>query len=177
MLDRRQNLERKTLILTLVLAFQVLAAMFFAVDVASDIASSGLGLHLTVELTATLSLMAGVVVGAIQVRSMILRARADDTLIAAAKGAMSALIRQRFAEWDLTGAEADVALFAIKGLSVSEIARLRGSAQGTVRAQLTHIYAKAGTTSQTGLVAGFMDDLIDGAEIRAPASEPSHAAN
>lgn len=165
MIKRRRALERKTLILTLVLAFQALAAMFFAVDVASDIASSGLGLHLAVELAATLALFAGVVVGAIQVRSMIVLARADDTLIAAAKGAMSALIRERFAEWGLTGAEADVALFAIKGLNVAEIARLRGSAQGTVRAQLTHIYAKAGMTSQAGLIAGFMDDLVDGAGI------------
>lgn len=175
MIDRRRNLEHKTVILTLVLMFQVLAAMFFAVDVASDIAASGLGLHLAVELAATLALMAGVVVGALQVRSMILRARADDTLIAAAKGAMNALIRQRFAEWGLTGAEADVALFAIKGLNVAEIAQMRGSAQGTVRAQLTHVYAKAGTTSQTGLIAGFMDDLVDGAGSVSQTTEPDHA--
>jgi hypothetical protein len=50
---------------------------------------------------------------------------------------------------------------AIKGLDVAEIAALRGSAQGTVRAQLTRIYAKAGTTSQTGLIALFMEELID----------------
>jgi DNA-binding CsgD family transcriptional regulator len=177
MIDRRRTLERKTLILTLVLAFQVLAVMFFAVDVASEIASSGLRAHLIVELSATLALVAGVAIGAIQVRSMILRARADDTLIAAAKNAMSALIYQRFAEWGLTGAEADVALFAIKGLGVAEIAQLRGSAQGTVRAQLTHIYAKAGTTSQTGLIAGFMDDLFDGAGSANRASEPLHVAD
>jgi hypothetical protein len=30
-----------------------------------------------------------------------------------------------------------------------------------VRAQLTRIYAKAGTTSQTGLIALFMEELID----------------
>ncbi|WP_353229982.1 hypothetical protein [Novosphingobium sp.] len=177
MIDRRRTLERKTLILALVLVFQVLAATFFAVDVASDIASTGLGAHLIVELAATLALVAGVVIGASQVRAMIMRARADDTLIAAAKGAMSALIRQRFAEWALTGAEADVALFAIKGFSVAEIAQLRGSAHGTVRAQLTHIYAKAGTTSQTGLIAGFMDDLVDGAGLGDQVREPSHAAD
>jgi len=95
------------------------------------------------------------------VRSLIERARQDQALLAAARGAMGALIRARFAEWHLTAAEADVALFAIKGLDVSEIAGLRGSAQGTVRAQLTRIYAKAGTTSQTGLIALFMDELID----------------
>jgi DNA-binding CsgD family transcriptional regulator len=177
MIDRRRNLERKTVILTLVLAFQVLAATFFVIDIASDIASTGLGADLFVELAATLALVAGVVIGAIQVRAMIVRAQRDESLIAAAKGAMGALISQRFADWGLTGAEADVALFAIKGLSVAEIARLRGSAQGTVRAQLTHVYAKAGTASQTGLIAGFMDDLVDGAGFGDCGREPSHGAD
>jgi hypothetical protein len=36
-----RSLERKALILTLVLACQVLAAMFFAIDVAGDIAEAG----------------------------------------------------------------------------------------------------------------------------------------
>ncbi|NMN07595.1 MULTISPECIES: helix-turn-helix transcriptional regulator [unclassified Novosphingobium] len=156
-----RSLERKALILTVVLGCQVLAAMFFALDVAGDITDAGLGWHLSIELGATLALAAGVVVGAIHVRSLIERARQDQAMLAAARGAMGALIRARFAEWHLTAAEADVALFAIKGLDVSEIAGLRGSAQGTVRAQLTRIYAKAGTTSQTGLIALFMDELID----------------
>ncbi len=156
-----RSLERKALILTLVLACQVLAAMFFAIDVAGDIAEAGLGWHLSIELGATLALVAGVVVGAFHVRSLIERGRQDQELIAAARGAMGALIRARFAQWGLTTAEADVALFAIKGLDVAEIAALRGSAQGTVRAQLARIYAKAGTASQTGLIALFMEELID----------------
>ena len=156
-----RSLERKALILTLVLGCQVLATMFFTLDVAGDIADTGLGWHLSIELGATLALAAGVVVGAIHVRSLIERARQDQSLITAARGAMGALIRARFVEWRLTAAEADVALFAIKGLDVAEIAALRGSAQGTVRAQLTRIYAKASTTSQTGLIALFMEELID----------------
>lgn len=165
-----RSLERKALVLTLVLGCQVLATLFFALDVAADIAAAGLGRHLAIELGATLALAAGVVVGAIHVRSIIERARHDQALITAARGAMGALIRARFAEWGLTAAEADVALFAVKGLEVAEIAALRGSAQGTVRAQLTRIYAKAGTTSQTGLIALFMEELID------PASTLGHQA-
>jgi hypothetical protein len=113
-----RSLERKALILTLVLGCQVLAAMFFTLDVAGT--SPMLGWHLSIELGATLALAAGVVVGAIHVRSLIERARQDQSLITAARGAM--LIRARFAEWRLTAAEADVALFAIKGLDVAEIA-------------------------------------------------------
>lgn len=60
----------------------------------------------------------------------------------------------------LTAAECDVALFALKGCDAAEIARLRGAAQGTVRAQLSQVYAKAGVTSQAGLVSLFLEDLL-----------------
>ena len=52
------------------------------------------------------------------------------------------------------------ALFALKGCDVAEIAQLRGAAQGTVRAQLSQVYAKAGVTSQAGLVSLFLEDLL-----------------
>ncbi|MGY6636827.1 MAG: hypothetical protein ACXIUO_06810 [Erythrobacter sp.] len=42
-----------------------------------------------------------------------------------------------------------------------EIAALRGSAASTVRAQLTRAYAKAGVTSQSELIALFLEDLIE----------------
>jgi hypothetical protein len=41
-----------------------------------------------------------------------------------------------------------------------------------VRAQLTRIYAKAGITSQTGLIALFMEELIDPAFT--PGKESTH---
>ena len=78
------------------------------------------------------------------------------------------LIQRRFAEWRLTAAEADVALFAIKGCDVAEIQQLRRAAPGTVRALLTRSYAKAGVNSQSALVALFLDKLIDPAAITSP---------
>ena len=78
-----------------------------------------------------------------------------------ARGAMAQLIELRFAEWNLTRSESEVALFAIKGSTIPDIARLRGSAEGTVRSQLSQVYAKAGVANQTMLLAVFLDDLID----------------
>ena len=55
---------------------------------------------------------------------------------------------ERFDDWALTPAERDVALFALKGLSLAEIARLRSTSQGTVKAQTNAIYRKAGVTGR-----------------------------
>jgi DNA-binding NarL/FixJ family response regulator len=79
---------------------------------------------------------------------------------------LPAVVAQRFAQWGLTPAEADVALFALKGFDIAGIADLRGAAQGTVRAQLTQVYSKAGVSSRAGLVALFFDDLLDGLPAR-----------
>ena len=70
-------------------------------------------------------------------------------------------IQLRFIQWQLTRAEADVALFALKGCDVHQIAAMRSVAEGTVRAQLTRIYAKAGVHSLSALIASFLDELVD----------------
>lgn len=147
--------------LSLVVAAQALAAIFFVLDLLGDIRSDGWSTHLVAEAGASLALLIGIIVGTFYLRSLIQAARRDELAVAAASGAMTELIGMRFAQWGLTPAEADVALFALKGLDAAEIARLRGAAPGTVRAQLAHVYAKAGVTSHSGLVALFLDDLID----------------
>jgi len=67
----------------------------------------------------------------------------------------------RFSDWGLTVAERDVALFAIKGLSTLEIASLRGTAEGTVKAQTNAIYRKAGVNGRPQLLSLFIEDLMD----------------
>ncbi|PKP66724.1 MAG: LuxR family transcriptional regulator [Alphaproteobacteria bacterium HGW-Alphaproteobacteria-7] len=160
-MERRAcRLERKAMGMTILVSLQALAATFFLVDLAGDVSSEGGGTHLLIEGLAAIALLIAVVLGAIQVRDLIAAARRDETAVAAASGALGDLIRLRFKEWRLTPAEADVALFALKGCDVGEIAGLRGSASGTVRAQLARIYAKAGVESQSGLIALFLDELV-----------------
>lgn len=166
MQERRRALEQRAAAITFVVVLQALATIFFVADVAGDIATDGWSMHLLVETGATMALVAGVVFGSLQLRWLILRTRLDETAVATARGAMSDLVRQRFLDWELTGAEADVALFALKGFDAAEIALLRGAASGTIRSQLARIYAKAGVHSQVGLMALMVEDLVDGEGIK-----------
>ena len=171
MITRARKLERRATATTVVVALQALAATFFLVDLAGDLASEGPGVHLMVETVAAIALLVAVVMGALQIRSLLAAARQDEAAVALAKGALGELIQLRFGEWRLTPAEADVALFALKGCDINQIAALRGAAAGTVRAQLARIYAKAGVGSHTALLALFVEELID-----TPALAPKVAA-
>ena len=65
-------------------------------------------------------------------------------------------------EINALNSDIDVILTAVEADSdVAEIARLRGAAAGTIRSQLSQIYAKAGVSSQAMLVSLFIDDLLD----------------
>ena len=155
-----RSTERKATGISVLVALQALACAFFVADLVGDIAADGIGPHLLIEAMAAAALLVAVVLGALQVRSLIAAARRDEAAVAAARGALGELIGLRFAEWQLTAAEADVALFALKGCDIAAIAALRGSAAGTVRAQLARVYAKAGVESQSGLIALFLEELI-----------------
>ncbi|WP_370032397.1 helix-turn-helix transcriptional regulator [Qipengyuania mesophila] len=162
--------------MTFVVVLQALAAAFFLADLAGDMASEPADGHLIVEGVAALTLIVSVVLGAIQIRHLIASARTDEAAVAVARGALGQLVQLRFAQWLLTPAETDVALFALKGCDVAEIAAMRGAATGTVRAQLARIYAKAGVTSHTALLALFVDELIDTSFLRPKGTEEEDTA-
>lgn len=160
MTAKARSIERKAAGISILVALQALACAFFMADLVGDVLAEGIGSHLVIEGMAAIALVVAVVLGALQVRSLIVAARRDEAAVAAAQGALSDLMTVRFAQWQLTAAEADVALFALKGCDIAEIAGMRGSATGTVRAQLARVYAKAGVDSQSGLIAQFLEELI-----------------
>jgi DNA-binding CsgD family transcriptional regulator len=112
--------------------------------------------------------MAGIILGAAYIMRLIREARIREASVAVARGAMSRILSQRFVEWGLSAAEADVALFALKGCTVAEIAYMRAAARGTVRAQLSQVYAKAGVSSQPMLMSLFLEELMTGEELSSP---------
>jgi len=73
---------------------------------------------------------------------------------------LSKLIEQQLTDWNLTPAEREVAFLLLKGLSLKEIARLRGTTEKTARVQSMAIYSKAGLTGRSELSAFFLEDLL-----------------
>lgn len=112
------------------------------------------------ELGAALGLLLGLgMSGAMLVRAR-QRAMRVEQALQVASGAFSDLLDQKFTEWGLTRAERDVALFAIKGFSLGEIAEMRSTSEGTVKAQTNAIYRKAGVSGRPQLLSVFIEDLM-----------------
>lgn len=83
------------------------------------------------------------------------RAEAEGSL----RGLGEAIGRQ-LQRWELTEAEAEVAMLLLKGLSTKEIAAVRNTSDRTVRQQAQAIYAKAGLAGRAELSAFFLEDLL-----------------
>ena len=168
-LDVRTAGRRQTAALSVFLLIQTLAAVFFVGDVIGDLREDPGSVHFIFEACVTGALVLGILFGAFALRRTIELLRAQDQALAVARGALSDVIDAQFQSWSLTPAERDVGLLALKGLDVAEIAELRSAAQGTVRAQLTRIYSKAGVSGRAQFAAFFVEDLL-GAGI--PVSDP-----
>jgi DNA-binding CsgD family transcriptional regulator len=156
---------KRKAVLAAILAVQALCALFFV----SDILVSLLGLPVAplpwelrelLEIGAALGLVLGLVLGALALRQAFREKRAVEERLRRASVAFMDLLEERFSEWGLTAAERDVALFAIKGLSTAEIAQLRTTSEGTVKAQTNAIYRKAGVSGRPQLLSLFIDDLM-----------------
>jgi DNA-binding CsgD family transcriptional regulator len=144
-----------------VMCLQVLACGYFVADAMIDEADpASSGATGWFEVMVALALLAGVILAGAYIFRLLREVRLREATITIARGALSQLLAQRFIDWNLSAAEADVALFALKGCSIAEIASMRSAASGTVRAQLSQVYAKAGVSSQAMLMSLFLEDLM-----------------
>jgi DNA-binding NarL/FixJ family response regulator len=80
----------------------------------------------------------------------------------AVTGAFQEEIERHFARWGLTAAEKDVALLSIKGASISDIAAMRNTRDGTIKAQSAAIYRKAGVSGRAELISVAVEELLSG---------------
>lgn len=147
------------------LVIQVLAAAFFIQDILITVLRLPVPpinwqLYELIEIGAAIGLVLGVVFGTLAVRHSVRDAARMKSQMRAASGAFMELLEERFAEWKLTPAEHEVALFSIKGLTTAEIAKARATSEGTVKAQTNAIYRKSGVSGRAQLLSLFIDDLM-----------------
>ena len=155
-----------TVALVLVVGVQGLCTLFFVSDIVAGIAGVERApmdwqTRELLEIGAGIGLMLGVALGAVLLARVILRNRVVEGQLRQLSGAFGALLEERFRQWGLTPSERDVAWFTIKGLSIADIARLRGTSEGTVKAHSNAIYRKAGVSGRTQLLSLFIEDLME----------------
>ncbi|GEM_PF-103351 len=69
-------------------------------------------------------------------------------------------IDEQFVRWKLSGAEAEVALLLLKGLSLKEVASVRNTSERTARDQARAVYKKSELSGRSELSAFFLEDLL-----------------
>lgn len=150
--------------LAVLILFQALCAAVFLADAAIDLSDMGAAAlsdpHLWIETGAALGLVLGIAVEVRMLLRLLRRKAHAERGLSIAAGALHDLMERWFDDWALTPAERDVALFALKGMSNTEIALLRGAAEGTVKAQLNAVYRKAGVSGRGALLNLLIEDLM-----------------
>jgi DNA-binding CsgD family transcriptional regulator len=145
-----------------VIAAQLICAAIFLVDVVTDLAEgTTLGWHLAPEALASLALFVGIGLETVFLLQLLQRKASLERSVGMASSALQDVIESHFTEWKLTASERDVAALMVKGLSIAEIAQVRGSAEGTVKAHLNAIYRKASARNRAEVLSHIMDTLID----------------
>jgi len=123
-----------------------------------------------------IGLFLGVVLGWMALRMSLQRAERAETALRHCTVQFADVLEEHFRDWHLTPAERDVAVFLIKGLSTRAIAEMRGTSEGTIKAQTNAIYRKAGVAGRTQLLSLFIEDLMDDALMPGPKPQLPQAA-
>ncbi|MGB3280634.1 MAG: LuxR C-terminal-related transcriptional regulator [Pseudorhodobacter sp.] len=159
-----RQISSTPLTISLLIVVQLFCALFFISDVIADFeAMSALNpeyVHLYIEAIASLSLLAAIAFEARHLVHLVRRKERLEKNLAVTKMAVHEVIEMHFDHWNLTAAERDISTFLIKGCPIAEIAKLRSSAEGTIKAHLNSIYRKSETHNQTELLCTLIDALM-----------------
>ncbi|PKQ13112.1 MAG: hypothetical protein CVT70_05150 [Alphaproteobacteria bacterium HGW-Alphaproteobacteria-1] len=117
--------------------------------------------HLTVEL----AIMGLLLLGFVMARQSLLELSAQrDALeqnLRSLRDDFDDIIGARFADWGLTAAQRDVALLCLRGLRIKDIAAMRNTAEGTVKAHMSAVFRAAGVRTRGEFVGFFMEEFLD----------------
>ncbi|WP_298359544.1 helix-turn-helix transcriptional regulator [uncultured Litoreibacter sp.] len=148
-----------------ILVVQVICGSFFTYDILASVfglraSSINWQLRELIEIGAIAGLLLGSVLGFMALRRTETRMHKAEGQVRLASGAFMEVVNEHYERWGLTPAERDVATFAMKGMSIQEIAALRETSAGTIKAQTNAIYRKANVSGRPQLMSLFVEELI-----------------
>lgn len=143
---------------------QLVCTVFFTGDIVQDYFGGpdlvGAEHSDSLETGVTLCLLLGTLFSGWELRKTLMRESRMKRQLDVASGAFADLLERQFDTWGLTEAERSVALLGIKGYSIAEIARLRETKEGTIKAQNAAVYRKADVSGRLQLLSHFVEDLM-----------------
>lgn len=178
-MTNRGGMPSSTAMILLVMAVQFACAAFFIGFFVMDLTGlrstpSSYTLFELVQIAAGAGLVLSIVINVFLLRRVIRRSQAMEQGLMLARGAFHELLEAEFRRWDLTPAEREVALFAIKGYSNGEIAGLTGKSEGTVKSQSNAVFRKSGLGGRVALMSHFLDEMVSDASLsNSPDEAPS----
>jgi DNA-binding CsgD family transcriptional regulator len=150
------------LLIVAIIAIQILCVGVFLNDVISDLSEVGsFEWNRVSESLAVVGLFGGIAFETGYLLRLLQRKAILERSVGMASSALQDVIESHFSEWNLTASERDVAALMVKGLSIAEIANVRGSAEGTVKAHLNNIYRKSDARNRAEVLSHIMDAMID----------------
>ena len=154
--------RRLPLLIIALIVGQIVCATVFLNSILSDAwEDRGFDWHQVSAFLAIIALAAGIIFETFYLIGLLQRKASLERSVGMASSALQDVIESHFTEWNLTASERDVAALMVKGLSISEIAAIRGSADGTVKAHLNNIYRKSKTRNRAEVLSSIMDAMLD----------------
>ncbi len=145
-------------------ALQAICCAYFLMDITWDLlwptSVNQFADSDVLEALVTIALVLGLAFTGNELRQLLTRHDQLEDQIKIASGAFNEVMEARFKDWSLTSAEREIAILAIKGFSIAEMAALRETKQGTVKAQCASVYKKADVAGRLQLLSIFLDDLM-----------------
>ena len=168
------------------IAILSLVAIMVGIDLATDSKEGVVLWHVLIEASAGLAALAGIFIllkGSFQLRHQLSDSQSENQKLKAEATAwrteaqrfiegLSKSIDLQLTKWNLTPAEKEVSLLLLKGLSLKEIAEVRGTSEKTARVQSISVYSKSGLTGRSELAAFFLEDLLQPQQNQQASSGP-----
>ena len=154
-----------TVIAWVLVAIQCVCGAYFMWEIVASIAGlPSLPLRWQTRELVELGASFGLILGALlTVRLLFIAQKAKrraDQARRMTSGQFTEIVDGYFQKLEFTQAEKDVAWMLLKGMSTAEIAELRDTKLGTVKAQCTALYRKAGVNSKGQLFSLIVEDLL-----------------
>lgn len=158
----------------LIVALYFFCALAFGIDVTVELAlefhaeeplSYVQTVHLALELLAEAALILAVILSFQSYLRLRATSKHAHDVGHAIRTGFDKILVDRFRDWNLTKSEREIAILAIRGLGIVEIAAHRKTKEGTIKSHLHNVYAKASVGSRSDLLAMLMDELLHSHEL------------